>query len=151
VKKQLQKAPRKISGDLIAVKNGFPDTISFWIEAYFGYEVTTSVSSQKVQQRDLTLFRDFLLSECGCEERRFWSPRMSKAFAINLKKKEPKKGRGGYNDRTVNRILAHLKTLAKWIHKLKPFPLGNPIEIGVRSLILTKRKYHAYKTSWRDH
>jgi hypothetical protein len=63
VKKQLQKATRKINHELIAIKNGYPDTISFWIEAYFRYEVTTSVSSQKVQKRDLTLFRDFF-GEC---------------------------------------------------------------------------------------
>ncbi len=31
-------------------------------------------------------------------------------------------------DRTINRILAHLKTFSKWIHKLKPFPLGDPME-----------------------
>jgi integrase len=41
--------------------------------------------------------------------------------------KDPAKGRAGYSDRTINRILAHLKTLARWIHKLKPFPLGNPM------------------------
>jgi integrase len=127
VKKQLQNATRNISGDLIKIKNGYPDTISFWIEAYFRFEVTTSKSSQKVQKKDLTLFRDFMISECGQEDRPLWSPRLSKAFASNLKKKKPKKGRPGYSDRTVNRILAHLKTLAKWIHKLKPFPLGNPM------------------------
>ncbi len=36
-------------------------------------------------------------------------------------------GRAGYSDQTINRILAHLKTFAKWIHKLKPFPLDNPM------------------------
>jgi integrase len=127
MKKQLQKAPRKIKGELIAVKNGFPDTISFWIEAYFGYEVTTSVSSQKVQRRDLNVFRDFLLSECGSEERRHWTPRQSKAFKDSLKKVNLGQGRRGYSDRTINRIMAHLKTFAKWIHKLKPFPLDNPM------------------------
>ncbi len=25
------------------------------------------------------------------------------------------------------RIMAHLKTFAKWVHKLRPFPLGNPM------------------------
>ena len=127
MKKELQKATRNNSADLIAVKNGFPDTISFWIEAYFGYEVTTSVSSQKVQRRDLTLFRDFLLSECNSEERRFWTPRISKAFKDRLKKVEWRKGKIGYSDRTINRTMAHLKTFAKWIHKLSPFPLGNPM------------------------
>jgi len=68
-----------------------------------------------------------MIDDCGREDRSQWTPRLSKAFADYLKKKEPAKGRGGYSDRTVNRILAHLKTLAKWIHKLKPFPLGNPM------------------------
>ncbi len=53
--------------------------------------------------------------------------RFDKGLWRSFEKKEPAAGRGGYSDRTVNRILAHLKTLAKWIHKLKPFPLGNPM------------------------
>jgi integrase len=127
VKKQLQNATRNNFDDLIEIKAGYPDTISFWMAAYFRFEVTTSESSQKVQKRDLALFRDFMIDDCGREERSLWSPRLSKAFADHLKKKEPSKGRGGYSDRTVNRILAPLKTLSKWIHKLKPFPLGNPM------------------------
>jgi integrase len=127
VKNDLQNATRKISGDLIEIKEGYPDTISFWIAAYFRYEVTTSVSSQKVQKRDLALFRDFMISECGREDRPQWSPRLSKAFADRLKKKPRAMGRAGYSDQTINRILAHLKTFAKWIHKLKPFPLDNPM------------------------
>jgi integrase len=114
LKKQQQNATRKINHELITIKNGYPDTISFWIEAYLRFEVTTSKSSQKVQKRDLALFRDFMIDDCGREDRSMWNPRLSK-------------GRGGYSERTTNRIMAHLKTLAKWIHKLKPFPLGNPM------------------------
>ena len=112
---------------MIEIKEGYPDTISFWIAAYFRFEVTTSKSSQKVQKRDLDLFRDFMISECGREDRPLWTPRLSKAFAERLKKKDRAMGRAGYSDQTINRILAHLKTFAKWIHKLKPFPLDNPM------------------------
>jgi hypothetical protein len=63
LKYDVQNATRKISGDLIAVKNGFPDTISFWIAAYFRFEVTTSKSSQKVHKKDLTLSRDFMIAD----------------------------------------------------------------------------------------
>jgi integrase len=31
------------------------------------------------------------------------------------------------SDRTINRVIAHLKTFSKWIHKLKPFALGDPM------------------------
>ena len=68
-----------------------------------------------------------MLADCGREDRPLWSPRLSKAFADHLEKKDRAKGRGGYSDRTINRVLAHLKTFAKWIHKLKPFPLDNPM------------------------
>jgi integrase len=126
MKKDLHKATQNNSKALITLKDGLPDTISVWIEAYFRFEVTTSESSQKVQRRDLTLFRDFVL-DAGSEERRFWTPRLSKAFKDHLKKVEWRKGKIGYSDRTINRIMAHLKTFAKWIHKLKPFPLDNPM------------------------
>ena len=104
-----------------------PDTISFWFAAYFRFEVTTSKSSQKVQTRDLILFRDFMISECGRGDRPLWSPRLSKTFADHLKKKDQVKGRTGFSDLTINRILAHLKTFAKCIHKLMPFVMGSPM------------------------
>jgi len=34
------------------VSNDFPDLLSFWLEIYFRYEVTTSERSQKEQRRD---------------------------------------------------------------------------------------------------
>lgn len=29
--------------------------------------------------------------------------------------------------RDLNRVIAHLKPFAKWVHSLRPFPLGNPM------------------------
>jgi site-specific recombinase XerD len=104
-----------------------PDTISVWLEAYFRFEVTTSETSRKEQRRDLSLFRDFMTEACGCDDRPLWTPRVSQAFKENLKNRELVREKRGYSDRTINRIMAHLKTFAKWIHKLKPFPLGNPM------------------------
>jgi len=127
MEKRLQNTTQNNVGALIEIKEGYPDTISFWIAAYFRFEVTTSKSSRKVQKRDLALFQDFMIADCGREDRPLWTPRLSKAFADHLKKKDSAKARAGYSDRTVNRILAHLKTFAKWIHKLKPFPLDNPM------------------------
>ena len=41
-----------------------------------------------------------------------------KGLADHLKKKDSVKGMAGYRNRIVNRILACLKTLPKWIYKL---------------------------------
>jgi integrase len=112
---------------LIQVEEGLPDTISWWLEQYFRFEVTTSQSSRKVQQRDLQLFLDYLVMEEGNDKRVKWTPRLSKSFQDYLRK-EKVDGQRRWNDRTINRVMAHLKTFAKWVHKLRPFPLGNPME-----------------------
>ncbi len=122
-----QKATRKNSGAVIRVPEQIPDTVSWWAEQYFQLEVTTSSSSRKVQQRDLGLFVEYMKVVEKTDRRINWSPRLSKAFQEYLKSAvvDSKRHR---SDRSINRIMAHLKTFAKWIHKLRPFPLGNPMD-----------------------
>jgi integrase len=131
VKKQVALVPQIVAGNdsrsLIRLEEGLPDTISWWAEQYFRFEVTTAQSSRKVQQRDLQLFLDYMQEEEGNDKRVAWTPRLSKSFQVYLRK-EKVEGQRRWNDRTVNRVMAHLKTFAKWIHKLRPFPLGNPME-----------------------
>lgn len=122
-----QKASRKNSEVLIRLPGTMPDTIPWWAEQYFRFEVTTSSSSQKVQQRDLNLFIWYMTEVERNDQRISWSPRLSKAFQEFLKR-EQVDGERRWSDRTINRIMAHLKTFSKWIHKLKPFPLSDPME-----------------------
>ena len=102
-------------------------TLKHWIEAYFQFEVTTLESSQKVQRRDIELFHTFFMNETKNDLCLYWTPRLSQAFKSYLQRQLEDNGKRRWNDRTINRILAHLKTLAKWIHKIYPFPLGNPM------------------------
>jgi integrase len=115
------------SATLVSLPEQFPDTLAWWIEQYFRFEVTTSASSQKIQWRDFGLFSEFLLREEKTDRRLAWSPRLSKAFQDFLRSSLTEEGPRRWGDRTVNRILAHLKTLAKWIQKIAPFPLGDPM------------------------
>jgi len=62
---------------LIKIENGFPDTLDLWAEGYFQFEVTTARSSQKVQQRDLKLFLEFMSEEEGSLKREQWTPRLT--------------------------------------------------------------------------
>lgn len=120
----------------IAIRNNHPlavvpmgerDTLATWAEIYLQFEVTTAPSSRLVQRRDIGLFLDFLAAEEGGLARPLWTPRVSRAFLDHLRA-TIESNRRRWNDRTINRILAHLKTFAKWVHKLAPFPLGNPME-----------------------
>jgi integrase len=130
-RKRVALVPQVVAGKnvsaLIRVRDDVPDTISWWLEQYFLFEVTTSESSRKVQRRDLQLFLDYLVVEEGTDKRVKWTPRLSKGFQEYLRK-EKVEGKRRWNDRTINRVMAHLKTFAKWVHKLRPFPLGNPVE-----------------------
>ena len=123
-----QNAIRNNSGGIIEVKKGLPDRIGFWLEAYFRFEVTTSPASRKVQKRDLGNFLEFMITSEGKDDRVLWSPRLSRAFKDHLKNTTDKNGKRMWSDRTINRILAHLKTFAKWVHKYRAFPLGNPVD-----------------------
>jgi integrase len=130
-RKQAALAPQIVAennkSSLVRPEAGLPDTIGWWLEQYFRFEATTSESSQKVQRRDFRLFLDFMYREEGTDKRVAWSPRLSKSFLDHLRR-EKAGGQRRWNDRTVHRVVAHLKTFAKWVHRLRPFPLGNPME-----------------------
>src|SRR5512132_1723708 len=99
---------------------GVPDTISAWAERYFATEVTTGERSRKEQARDFRLFIAFLQHEIGSEQRLAWTPRVSREFVDYLRSQIHPDGSRRFADRTINRVLAHLKTFAKWVHSRKP-------------------------------
>jgi integrase len=130
---QLQNPDQNGAPNLLPVlaglgEGGGDDSLDLWAEHYFRFEVTTSVRSQKEQRRDLELFLRFMAAATGTLERSAWTPRVSRAFVDALRKEIDQDGSRHYSDRTINRVAAHLKTFAKWIHKLRPFPLGNPTD-----------------------
>ncbi len=126
-KKELQIAQRNNFTDLL-VPDERNDFLKLWLDMYFEIEVTTLPSSRKTQIRDLTLFINYMIDEVGSDQRIKWTPRLSADFKKYLQSVINENGKRRWNDKTINRILAHIKTFSKWIHKLAPFPLGNPME-----------------------
>jgi site-specific recombinase XerD len=100
------------------------DRLAWWIEQYFQHAVTTSPASQQVQRRDLRLFLRYLQAEEGTDQRLAWTPRLARAFQQHLRQTLTPEGRRVWSDKTIQRILAHLKTFATWMHTHQPFPLG---------------------------
>jgi integrase len=129
-KKTARAAPEKIAGDLFAFVHAadWPDTVSAWAELYFRIEVTTGARSRKEQRRDLQRFLDFVFGELGHDYREFWTNRLSRHFVDTLRKELKDDGTGRCSDRTINRIVAHLKTFSKWIHAHRRFPNGDPMK-----------------------
>ncbi len=125
--KVLQNTSRNDSAANLLVVNSKIHSISSWMAAYFQFEVTTLESSQQVQRRDLATFLQFRLDEVGDDKLLNWTPRLSQAFKTFLQRAPTDDGNRHWNDRTVNRTLAQLKTFAKWVNNHRPFPLGDPM------------------------
>jgi integrase len=136
-KKALQNASRKNSegahgsgSELVTLPANLSGSLAWWIDQYFKFEVTTAESSQAVQRRDLALFLSFVEGETGGDRIEAWTPRLSRSFQDRLRKEidiKDGEGKRRLSDRTINRVMAHLKTFSKWVHKLKPFVLGDPM------------------------
>ncbi|TAL67012.1 MAG: site-specific integrase [Bacteroidetes bacterium] len=122
-----QNNKRNNSISALQFPDDFNDELDWWLDKYFEYEVETSPDTQKAQRRDITLFLEFLYTNYGSIKRSSWTLKVSRAFQTYLKSMADSNGKPLRNDRTINRINAHLKTFAKWIHKNKPFTLFNPM------------------------
>jgi len=103
-------------------------SLKAWLEAYFKIEVSSSESSRREAFRDISCFIDYFIKETGTDDPKYWTPRLSADFKTSLRNTLNEKGTRRWSDRSINRMLAHLKTFAKWIHKHKPFTLGNPMD-----------------------
>jgi hypothetical protein len=107
-----QNTTRNNSGTLVPLWSVGQDSLSWWVEQYFQYAVTTSPASQQVQRRDLGLFLRYLRAEEGADQQLAWTPRLARAFQQHLQQTLTPAGRRAWSDRTIRRILAHLKTFA---------------------------------------
>ncbi len=118
-----QTAPHKIFSLITASDN---DDLKQWAVWYFEHEVTTAESSQRAQHSDLKLFFAWLTSVHGTTQRDLWTPRAAGDFQKHMQSTYTDNKRQ-WSDNTINRVTAHLKTFAKWIHGHSPFILGNPM------------------------
>jgi integrase len=119
--------PEIASRNIVAVPAAASDDLVTWLEAYFQLAVTTAESSRAVQRRDVGRFLAFMHDELGHSQRPAWTPRLSRAFVNTLRATLNEDGSRRWSDPTINRILAHLKTFASWVHRQQPFPLGSPL------------------------
>lgn len=103
------------------------DGLSKWVEWYFAHGSSASDNTQKIQRRDLSLFLSFMILTSGSDERIRFTPRLAEEFRSHLIETLNEDGKRRWGARAQNRILATLKTFARWVNSLSPFPLGNPM------------------------
>lgn len=104
------------------------DGLTAWAELYLAHGSSASARSRVEQRRDIGRFLDFMVNEEGTDHRPRWTPRLSRAFMDFLRGTVTPQGQRAWSDRTINRVLAHVKTFARWVHRFAPFPLGDPAQ-----------------------
>jgi site-specific recombinase XerD len=140
-------AVKRASAELVTRPVNFSG--SWWIKQYFKYEATTATSSQTIQRRDLALFLSYVKEETGGDQLAAWTPRLSRSFQERSRKELEIKGGEGkrrLSAHTINRVMAHLKTFSKWIDKLRPFVLGDPM--GKVSLLKVGNGLEIERACW---
>ena len=118
---------RNNSKGLIDFPEKISDNLDWWATKYFEIEVHTSLETQKAQKHDINLFLEFMQTQFSTLSRNNWTLKLTRNFLSFLRSQTDSNGKPLRNERTINRIMAHLKTFSKWIHKIQPFTLFNPM------------------------
>jgi hypothetical protein len=108
-------------------RTGGQDGLGWWGAPYLQHAMTTRPAAQQVQHRDLGLLLCSLQSEEGTDQRLAWTPRLARTFQHHLRQTWTPAGHRAWSDKTIQRILAPLKTFATWGHTHSPCPLGPPM------------------------
>lgn len=115
------------------------DSLGQLLDFFLEHMVATSEDTRKAQRRDISRLIQFIETVDHTGQPHRWTPRLSRAFLDFLR--EPGTGQRRLADRSINRIIAHLKSFSKWLHEMGAFHLGNPME-GVKNSFHTGLDIH---------
>jgi integrase/recombinase XerD len=94
-----------------------------WFELYMGIEAGPPESNTfKAKKRDLQQFVDYLQASAGTDHPDQWTKSLTESCVRHLRRKRQLAAS------SVNRALATLKHVAAWIHRQRPFLVGNPCD-----------------------
>lgn len=104
-------------------------SLTAWFSLYMKIDGEASAeTTQKAKVQDLERFLDYFNRATGCDDKQLWTRSISDGFFKDLQKQ--KSGRTGRRlaPSTINRVMATLRTAAKWIHGHESFLAGYPME-----------------------
>ena len=135
-KRALKKKPAKKRTEIVAMDATAAallptkkrESLLAWFELYMGTQVGDPEGNTfKAKRGDLQKFIEYLMTSAGTDHPDQWTKSVTDGFLRKLYKKEDLAAS------TVNRALATLRHTAKWIHKQRPFLVGNPCN-GVKNI-----------------
>lgn len=103
------------------------NALTAWFAFYYQVHVKGAPEkTEQAKQKDISKFIQFFQMEVGHDHVDNWTPSVSKQFQRSLCKTISPQSKKVYKATTVNRIMATLRHIGRWLHKQRPLLAGDP-------------------------
>ncbi|HHF7375606.1 TPA: tyrosine-type recombinase/integrase [Legionella bozemanae] len=103
-------------------------SLSAWVSYYYTVHVQGSpAKTESAKKKDLSKFLQFFQSEVGNDCVDSWTPAVSKQFQKNLIKTISEKTGKPYKATSINRTMATIRHVGRWLHQQRPLLAGDPL------------------------
>ncbi|MFT4060684.1 MAG: tyrosine-type recombinase/integrase [Legionella sp.] len=104
------------------------NSLSAWLSYYYSVHVKGSpLKTEQAKMKDLGKFIDFFQNEVGHDHIDNWTPAVSKQFQKGLLQTISEATGKPYKATTVNRTMATIRHVGRWIHTQRPLLAGDPL------------------------
>lgn len=104
------------------------NSLSAWLSYYYSVHVKGAPEKTEAAKRqDLAKFIQFFQNEVGHDLVDSWTPAVSKQFQKNLSKTISEKTGKAYKATSINRMVATVRHVGRWLHQQRPLLAGDPL------------------------
>jgi integrase/recombinase XerD len=104
------------------------NSLTAWLSYYYSVHVNGAPEkTEQAKKKDLSKFILFFQMEVGHDQVDSWTPAVSKHFQKNLCKTISEKTGKPYKATSINRTMATIRHVGRWLHKQRPLLAGDPL------------------------
>ncbi len=103
-------------------------SLSAWLSYYYAVHVKGAPEkTEQAKRKDLAKFMRFFQTELEHDLVDGWTPAVSKQFQKSLSKTLSEKTGKPYKATSINRIMATIRHVRRWLHQQRPLLAGDPL------------------------
>lgn len=104
-------------------------SLSAWLSYYYSVHVKGAPEkTESAKKKDLSKFIYFFQTEVGHDLVDSWTPAVSKHFQKKLSKTISEKTGKPYKATSINRTMATIRHVGRWLHQQRPLLAGDPLK-----------------------
>lgn len=104
------------------------NSLSAWLSYYYSVHVKGAPEkTEQAKKTDMLKFIQFFQAEVGHDFVDSWTPAVSKHFQKSLMKIVSEKTGKPYKATSINRTMATIRHVGRWLHKQRPLMAGDPL------------------------